>query len=221
MECPVQSLVGADGWPAPTAAAAPDGAFLLAAAGLQLAPAQAAAAAPRGGGQQLPPGEGDAPEEDRNALHKFAQDIRERGTVGAVVEAVKKNPLLLVPGGTAIMAAQAFLASGDGSAAEDGSVESGPGFNLPSYSSSSAPEPYCSGGFDLASALAPAAPAAAESPAPGMPSAAAAPAPVWQQHHPGAAAVPHEGVWQQQQQQQQPRPAPAPVETVDLLGLGD
>eukprot|EP00931_Biecheleriopsis_adriatica_P009645 TRINITY_DN110707_c0_g1_i1.p1 TRINITY_DN110707_c0_g1~~TRINITY_DN110707_c0_g1_i1.p1 ORF type:complete len:155 (-),score=42.21 TRINITY_DN110707_c0_g1_i1:36-500(-) len=79
-------------------------------------------------------------EEDRNALHKFAQDIRERGTVGAIAEAVYQNPLLLVPGGTLIMAAQAALST----EAEEGSQDScqrGGGTEA--------------GGFDLASALAP------------------------------------------------------------------
>jgi len=88
------------------AGASPVGASgLLYAAGLQ-------APAPSWSGQPSQPNSVQASavdEGDRNALHKFAQDIRERGTVGAVCEAVKQNPLLLVPGGSVIMAAQALM----------------------------------------------------------------------------------------------------------------
>mmetsp|Transcript_33896 Transcript_33896/g.74190 ORF Transcript_33896/g.74190 Transcript_33896/m.74190 type:complete len:120 (+) Transcript_33896:87-446(+) len=56
---------------------------------------------------------GEESSSERNALHSFAQDIREQGTLGAVYGAVKRNPLLLVPGGSVIMAAQALLARGD------------------------------------------------------------------------------------------------------------
>lgn len=57
-------------------------------------------------------GAGGRPEPDeRNALHKFAQDIREKGAVSAMVDTVKENPLLLLPGGSILMAAQAFLGS--------------------------------------------------------------------------------------------------------------
>mmetsp|Transcript_64054 Transcript_64054/g.187422 ORF Transcript_64054/g.187422 Transcript_64054/m.187422 type:complete len:188 (-) Transcript_64054:245-808(-) len=175
MERPVPSAASMNGCPAPGAAGAPDGALLLAMAGMSPASGGMASLESQGTGQQPPPHPGTLPGEDRNGLHKFAQDIRERGTLGAVVEAVKQNPLLLVPGGTAIMAAQAWLGSGDPS--EDACAASGPG-------------PHCVDEFDLSSVLAPAAaevevPAQQPQPPPGA-APARAEAPGQQQPRPAA-----------------------------------
>jgi len=148
-------------------------------------------------------------EGDRNALHKFAQDIRERGTVGAVCEAVKQNPLLLVPGGSVIMAAQALM----GGTSDRGHV--------------GATEPHAEN-FDFTNVLA--------SNADDVPSnAASAPAPTtqidqsgtdWQfpsaqgvLHHNGS--VPgYQEAYAPLAPTAQVTVAQAPVESVDLLGLG-
>eukprot|EP00450_Noctiluca_scintillans_P012001 CAMPEP_0194502064 /NCGR_PEP_ID=MMETSP0253-20130528/24298_1 /TAXON_ID=2966 /ORGANISM="Noctiluca scintillans" /LENGTH=214 /DNA_ID=CAMNT_0039344149 /DNA_START=97 /DNA_END=741 /DNA_ORIENTATION=- len=46
---------------------------------------------------------------ERNVLHSFADQIRDKGTFGAVCDTVKRNPVLLLPGGSLVMAASAIL----------------------------------------------------------------------------------------------------------------
>eukprot|EP00929_Paragymnodinium_shiwhaense_P077900 TRINITY_DN40236_c0_g1_i1.p1 TRINITY_DN40236_c0_g1~~TRINITY_DN40236_c0_g1_i1.p1 ORF type:complete len:289 (+),score=65.11 TRINITY_DN40236_c0_g1_i1:47-868(+) len=75
---------------------------------------------------------------DRNLLHEIADDIRERGVIGSAVNAVKENPLLLLPGGTLLTLAHRQLTATGSEAAENCGAAAG-GFD----------------GFDIATALAP------------------------------------------------------------------
>ncbi|CAK0857974.1 unnamed protein product, partial [Prorocentrum cordatum] len=89
--------------------------------------------------------EASPPAEERNALHQFAQDVREKGTVGAVIETVRQNPLLLLPGGSVLMVAKhAFLSDG-GAEGDQQPVGAG--------QAAIGAQPAC--GFDLGSALEP------------------------------------------------------------------
>mmetsp|Transcript_126640 Transcript_126640/g.405461 ORF Transcript_126640/g.405461 Transcript_126640/m.405461 type:complete len:243 (+) Transcript_126640:61-789(+) len=168
--------------------------------------------------------------EERNAFHKFAQDIREKGSVTAMVEAVKENPLLLVPGGSVLMVAQALWSRmGDG--------DERPQQRLPPQQALS------SGGavFDFASALGEEAPAPNAAAAPlgaaavgGRPAAAGAAF-----FYPGVGAsapgcvvgsppthfpTASSHLFLDAPGASQPvvtAPAPAPVETVDFFGFTD
>lgn len=88
---------------------------------------------------------GCAPQQDeaseRNFLHAVADDIRERGVVGSAVNAVRENPLLLLPGGTILTFAHRGLSGGCGSWAGNGAE--------------AAAQNGATSGFDIASALDP------------------------------------------------------------------
>lgn len=89
---------------------------------------------------------------ERNFLHEVADDIRAHGVIGSAMNAVKENPLLLLPGGSLLTLAHRGLQRCNRGAGTSGAE---PGSFPPQVLARDGAPPYCgdTGNFSLLSAL--------------------------------------------------------------------